>query len=449
MKYLRIFKKESDYTDYVDSGGNDYITPHLILINKNSNVKYKTYDITQDYCTIEALEDDLTVSFSENIIQYSIDNCQTWKYLNLGESTPTIKAREKISFKATGLIPTENHGIGTFTINKNFNLRGNVMSMLFGDDAKDKTDLTGYDYAFKNLFKNCNTLKTISQYFLPATKLSKDGYNSMFNSCIQLKSTPKKLLPALVLNKGCYNSMFYNCVQLIEAPELPATMLVDYCYSSMFKKCTNLLNPPTLSAMTLAPACYNEMFRECNSLKHFYELPALNLKNDCYNSMFRECSSLLNTPKIHAIEVDDYCCNAMFYGCTSLQEASDLYAQELKISCYNAMFYNCINLKNTPIIHATTLAPYCCNAMFYKCSNIKNVSLNAEELVDNCYRYIFASCTNLNHIEALFTTIPSSLYTDNWVNGVSPTGTFVKNNNATWNVNGVNGIPEGWTVETF
>jgi hypothetical protein len=33
-----------------------------------------------------------------------------------------------------------------------------------------------------------------------------------------------------------------------------------------------------------------------------------------------------------------------------------------------------------------------------------------------------------------------------WVSGVSPTGTFVKNAAATWDVTGVS--PKGWTVET-
>ena len=35
-----------------------------------------------------------------------------------------------------------------------------------------------------------------------------------------------------------------------------------------------------------------------------------------------------------------------------------------------------------------------------------------------------------------------------WVNGVASSGTFVKNSAATWNVVGVSGVPEGWTVET-
>ena len=44
---------------------------------------------------------------------------------------------------------------------------------------------------------------------------------------------------------------------------------------------------------------------------------------------------------------------------------------------------------------------------------------------------------------------PSTTYTSNWVNGVASSGTFVKNSAATWaNTFGVNGIPNGWTVQT-
>ncbi len=35
-----------------------------------------------------------------------------------------------------------------------------------------------------------------------------------------------------------------------------------------------------------------------------------------------------------------------------------------------------------------------------------------------------------------------------WVSGVASSGTFVKNKDATWNVVGVDGVPEGWTVES-
>lgn len=61
---------------------------------------------------------------------------------------------------------------------------------------------------------------------------------------------------------------------------------------------------------------------------------------------------------------------------------------------------------------------------------------------------MFINCSNLNYIKAMFTTTPTTSYTAQWVSGVAATGTFVKNSAATWNVTGVNGIPDGWTVQT-
>ena len=87
--------------------------------------------------------------------------------------------------------------------------------------------------------------------------------------------------------------------------------------------------------------------------------------------------------------------------------------------------------------------------MFYGCTNLTNApELPATELKNKCYDNMFYGCTSLNYIKALFLTTPSSSYTDNWTYNVSPTGTFVKNASASWNVTGVNGIPENWTVET-
>jgi hypothetical protein len=61
---------------------------------------------------------------------------------------------------------------------------------------------------------------------------------------------------------------------------------------------------------------------------------------------------------------------------------------------------------------------------------------------------MFNGCTSLNYIKAMFTTTPSTTYTKSWVDGVSASGTFVKNSTAQWNVTGVNGVPSGWTVQT-
>lgn len=240
------------------------------------------------YLTIEALEDGLTVSLSHNRCQYSL-NMTDWNNLPANTTTPTINSGNKIYFKSEKLIPDQLNGIGTFTVSKPFNLSGNVMSMLFGDEAEDKTDLTGYDYAFLNLF-----FKT------PVVNVSPN------------------FLPAVILVNSCYSYMFYGCTSLVTAPILPATTLAGACYYFMFQECTSLVTAPELPATTLVTYCYNRMFQ---------------------------------------------------------------------------------------------------------------------------------GCTSLNYIKMLATNINASNCLNSWVSNVASTGTFIMSKNATWNVSGKNGIPEGWTVK--
>ena len=87
--------------------------------------------------------------------------------------------------------------------------------------------------------------------------------------------------------------------------------------------------------------------------------------------------------------------------------------------------------------------------MFKGCTALtKAPTLPALTLEEGCYSSMFQSCTNLNYVKALFVKRNRYDATENWLDGVSSSGTFVKNAAATWNVVGANGVPEGWTVQT-
>lgn len=87
--------------------------------------------------------------------------------------------------------------------------------------------------------------------------------------------------------------------------------------------------------------------------------------------------------------------------------------------------------------------------MFEGCTSLTTAPvLPATTLISNCYESMFDGCTSLNYIKAMFTTTPSNTYTNNWVKNVAANGTFVKNSAAQWYVTGINGIPNGWTVQT-
>lgn len=164
-----------------------------------------------------------------------------------------------------------------------------------------------------------------------------------------------------------------------------------------------------------------------------------------YNCDIIDASQLI----LPATTLTDYCYYSMFQECTSLTAAPVLPATTLTTGCYAYMFKECTSLTAVPKLPATTLGVLCYTNMFENCSSIVTApELPATTLVDSCYYGMFYGCTKLNYIKALFTTTPSSLYTNNWVYRVSRTGTFVKSKDATWNVTGVDGIPERWTVQT-
>ena len=227
-----------------------------------------------------------------------------------------------------------------------------------------------------------------------------------------------------------YNQVFYRLFMgqpIVNASELilPATTLANSCYSQMFYGCTSLTTAPRiLPATTLTDSCYTAMFQNCTSLNVAPELLATTLAYECCKQMFYGCTSLTTAPRIlPATTLAEHCYSYMFGGCTSLTTAPALPATTLAGNCYDFMFRDCTSLTTAPALPATTLA-------------------------NNCYLYMFYGCSNLNYIKMLATDVSAGSCLSSWVNGVSATGTFVKNSTLSEETigRGVNGIPEGWTV---
>lgn len=98
-------------------------------------------------------------------------------------------------------------------------------------------------------------------------------------------------------------------------------------------------------------------------------------------------------------------------------------------------------------LHDVLPSDRCYESMFYNCRGlIKAPELPAKILTQSCYYRMFYNCSNLNYIKMLATDISASGCLSRWVHGVPTTGTFVKSKDATWNVRGESGIPDGWTV---
>ena len=232
-----------------------------------------------------------------SVIYYSLDSGITWSPLARNEQSPIMQAGKKIMFRGS-LRPLYSEvngeeaisGIGGFSSTGRFDVEGNIMSLLYGDNFVGQTDLTGKDHTFFELFLNCTGLISAEKLELPATKLAKNCYEGMFRSCTSLTTAPQ--LPATTLANSCYEGMFYACTSLTTAPLLPATSLGESCYCYMFGGCTSLMTAPKLPATKLADMCYRSMFRGCTSLTIAPQLPATTLTSKCYEYMFAGCTNL-------------------------------------------------------------------------------------------------------------------------------------------------------------
>ena len=394
----------------------------------------------------------ISISNPNNLsIEYKVEN-EEWTSSSNTYITIHANAKERVWFRGknetyTTEDPKSGFKVTTFSSNVGkFYLYGNLMSLIYGDEFDGKTVISG-DYAFHKLFMNNTNFINHPELDieLPATTLSPSCYRNMFTKCSNLTRAPK--LPAKVLTEACYASMFTYCTSLKEFPEMAATDMA-YMSCTWMMMGSGIEEAPELPAMNLASACYQFMFMECPNLKKAMSvLPATELAPNCYVGMFQRADKLENAPELPATEMKYSCYSHMFNGCKALKKAPALPATILYEACYQRMFGNS-GLTEAPELPATDMEVMCYQYMFQNCTELEKAPvLPALQLNYWCYQEMFSGCSRLNYIKALFLTEPSDTYTSNWVEGVASRGTFVKNHKATWDVSGIQGIPEGWAVQ--
>ena len=109
----------------------------------------------------------------------------------------------------------------------------------------------------------------------------------------------------------------------------------------------------------------------------------------------------------------------MLYGCTSLTQAPELPATILADNCYTFMLHGCTSLTQAPALPATILTA-------------------------GCYKYMLTNCSNLKEVR-IAATKDANDSLSGWLSGVSATGDFYCDPNATIFNTGISGIPKNWT----
>lgn len=398
-------------------------------------------DYSSQYLTIESLEDgnkiewDLSDEADDSLVKTisaSTNNGVSWTEYTSSKSGTTItilNKNEKLLLKGDnasyGKWTNQDHTRYLYTnhfgISKPSNVYGNIMSLVYGDDFEDEKTLTESE-TFPSLFSGCKIISA-DNLILPATTLTEHCYNSMFHACTSLTAPPHSIgTNDTIMARSSCQFMFSTCTSLTTASRLPSTTLAVDCYGAMFMNCTSLTTAPQLPSMILAENCYGQMFEGCTSLTTAPTLPSTTLADNCYERMFYGCTSLTIAPQLPATTLAESCYGHMFWGCSSLTTAPTLPSTTLAVGCYGSMFKNCTSLTTAPELRATMLATF-------------------------CYQYMFDGCTSLNYIKMLATDISAYHCLNQWVEGVSSSGTFVKTSSMTTLPSGSDGIPSGWNVE--
>ena len=342
-----------------------------------------------------------------------------------------------------------------------FEVKGNIMSMAYGENFYGKKTLNKYQRF--NAFFASSKIVHAHNLVLPATELPYNVYGNMFMNC-SLLLTPPKELPAFIpieptmdgdIEWYQYAGMFKNCTSLAYAPriltnKIDAGMCEEMFYGCksleyipeihfssfhathggsglvrMFMGCSSLKTAPiTLDMEEIPTRTCQEMFRDCTSLVEGIELPATSFGPSACQGMFRGCVSMVKGPSVLSNNPDigfpDDVYRDMFRGCTSLSVAPKVYGYMGRAS---GMFYNCVSLKKVFIYTYNGNG----SEMFYGCSELEEITF----------------------LSTYISTVDTKAGFTNWVKGVKSNGTFIKNPNANNWLIGDNGIPNGWNVVDY
>lgn len=275
-----------------------------------------------DYLCFTALDDNTQFTFTKFInlastaipsISYSMDGGDTWTEVAMSGfgnedivTTPAVNAGGKVLWKAeAGKFATSPTGYSTFTANGRFNVSGNILSLLYGDNYGDKTDTRAYTYTFSSLFRDNTNLIDASQLKLPT------GH----------------------LNAGDLLGLFRGCTSLVHGAPLYAPNIPGSCCYWMYHGCTSMTEMPTIAATSMlkddgtTPANYGlyYAFYNCSNMEGEVKLNIVgDVGQQVFDACFSNCSKITSADLAFNGALGKMALRGAFSGCTSLSHVKCL-----------------------------------------------------------------------------------------------------------------------------
>lgn len=158
-----------------------------------------------------------------------------------------------------------------------------------------------------------------------------------------------------------------------------------------------------------------------------FVMPATTISEGCYGYFFRGCTSMIKTPKvIPALHIPYLACAAVFGRCYNITEGP---------------VFNCTSVENLAFGHYDNYM-----GCFQSCTSLQKAPvLKPATLYDNSYGNLFRDCTSLTEITVWATDFTSTSFSS-WVRGITRTDGIIKCKSRSL-PSGVDGIPNGWTIQ--
>ena len=277
--------------------------------------------INPDYLCFTALDDNTQFTFTKYInlpnttipsISYSLDGGDTWTEVAMSGSgnedivtTPAVNAGGKVLWKAEAArFALSQDKYSTFNANGRFNVSGNIMSLLYGDNHYDKTDTKSYTYSFGSLFRDSTNLIDASQLKLPR------GH----------------------MNAADLLGLFFGCTSLVHGAPLYAPNIPDSCCYWMYRGCTSMTEMPTIAATSMLkdngdPANYGlyYAFYGCSNMEGDVKLNIVgDVAQQVLDACFSYCSKITSVDLAFNGALGKMALRGAFVGCTLLSHVKCL-----------------------------------------------------------------------------------------------------------------------------
>ena len=229
-------------------------------------------------------------------------------------------------------------------------------------DIKLEIELLDNIKTFKNMFKGCKGLKSVTLNNINTASVS--DTSSMFEGCTGLKKV--KFEKMNISNIENTAKMFQNCNNLdnIDINNFYTDKVTNM--SQMFEGCSSLKNTNFISQLsTKSSKDMTEMFFGCSKLTSL-DLSGFDTSNSKnMKGMFKNMASLknLNLNNFNTKNVEHM--NEMFENCTSI-ESLDLTSFNTKnVVDMSRMFYSCSSLKSLNLSSSFDISKCKHDGMFY------------------------------------------------------------------------------------